>query len=57
MAYNASTRTFTFYSTDMSFTGIHEFTVSAYLKDYPSNATLEKAVKAKISIADACAEA
>ena len=41
MSYDMSTRSFAFYSEDFNLIGDHEFSIEAYLTEYPVTETVE----------------
>ena len=57
MSFRPSQRQFSFYSTDTSLGGSLEYTLTAYLKDFPSNTLIRDTSTATITIDDPCAEA
>lgn len=54
LSYDTETRTFTMRSEDFNLIGKREFSIQAYLTEYPSMRTTEKAEKAYLTILNPC---
>ena len=54
MKYDTDTRTFSFYSEDTNLLGDHEFTISAFLTEYPVIETPPQAEKEILTVINPC---